>query len=277
MLDEVVVNQLLQGFMNPTLTLFFQAVTFFGHPIIWFLAAAWLFWYGKEKRSAILVSIIVTVAVISTGLKAVIARPRPEGVAVLETQESSYSMPSGHAAIGGAMLGYFEKKFFGKLLSINVLLLALIILIAVSRVYLGVHYLSDVIVGLLLGYAIAKIVVFYEEKMVHVKLGFIKTEWPFLLAMIFIAAVLLTQFLPSELYAAQALLGYYFGFVMHKQNHVVYKAKNRALIIVAGTAILLIIGFMAYETGGIIGSGLFFLAGLFVTHLWPLAYSKIKL
>ncbi|MFA5357905.1 MAG: phosphatase PAP2 family protein [archaeon] len=277
MFDEIVVNQFLQSFMNPTLTLFFQAVTFFGHPIIWFLAAAWLFWYGKEKRSAILVSIIIAVAVVSSGLKTLIARPRPGGVAVLETQESSYSMPSSHAAIGGAMFGYFEKKFPGKLEIANVLLLTLILLIGISRIYLGVHYLSDVIVGLVLGYLIAKAVVYYEEKMVRFKLGFIKTEWPFLLAMIFIAAILLAQFLPSELYAAQALLGYYFGFIIHKQNHAIYKAKNRALIIVAGTAILGVIGFLAYGAGGFVGSALFFIAGLFVTYLWPFAYSRLKL
>jgi undecaprenyl-diphosphatase len=278
MFDEIIANQILQGFMSPALTLFFQMVTFFGHPIIWFVAAAWLFWLGKEKRSAILVSLIVAVAVISTGLKTLIARPRPAGIEILETQDTTYSMPSSHAAIGGAMYAFFEKKLVGKLKPLQALLLAAIILIAISRIYLGVHFLSDVIVGLIIGYIIAKVILIYEERMVKINLvRLVKTEWLFLLSIIFIASILLIQLLPSALYEAQALLGYYFGFILHKQGHKIYDAKNRLLILAIGTAILSALGFLAYETGGLVGAVLFFSAGLFVTFIWPLAYSKLKL
>lgn len=81
-------------------------------------------------------------------------RPRP-GQALIA--ESDYSFPSGHATIAMVFYGFLVYAFFRSSKSIGVkcagLLvgLALILLIGFSRLYLGVHYLSDVWAGYLLG------------------------------------------------------------------------------------------------------------------------------
>lgn len=90
-------------------------------------------------------------------LKNIIARDRPfieHNLDILIKAPSGYSMPSGHAASSFVLAGmfiFFKQK--GRWL---VLLLA--ILIAYSRVYLNVHYWSDILVGALLGLSIAYLI-----------------------------------------------------------------------------------------------------------------------
>jgi undecaprenyl-diphosphatase len=92
-------------------------------------------------------------AVLTQVLKLAIQRPRPPGASVFLT-DFSWSFPSGHAMgslIGYGMLAYLlvalwvEKR--GWRISIVVTAAALIAAIGLSRLYLGVHYFSDVIGG----------------------------------------------------------------------------------------------------------------------------------
>jgi undecaprenyl-diphosphatase len=90
--------------------------------------------------------------------KEIFGRTRP----IVETSitlEPGYSLPSGHATIGMCFYGAFIYLIFrrirpswGKHLSITGLM-TLILLIGLSRVYLGVHYPSDVLAGWFLGFS----------------------------------------------------------------------------------------------------------------------------
>lgn len=89
-------------------------------------------------------------------LKNFIKRTRPcnvlEDVRLLVGCSRSYSMPSNHAANSMAVatsLLFLNRKYIGKFLSFYPIFLA--ILISYSRVYVGVHYPSDVLVGMILG------------------------------------------------------------------------------------------------------------------------------
>jgi undecaprenyl-diphosphatase len=85
--------------------------------------------------------------------KELFARPRPAGLNLIELPDS-FAFPSGHAMVGLAfygMLAYLLRSiFFGHAWAtmIQPVFLLLIFLICASRVYLGVHYLSDVLAGL---------------------------------------------------------------------------------------------------------------------------------
>jgi membrane-associated phospholipid phosphatase len=92
---------------------------------------------------------------ISTGLKEVFERPRPSlvdpAIHPLVRVPDSYAMPSGHAAtaFGAATaVGLVHPRLRPPLLTLAAL-------IAISRVWLGVHYLSDVLVGAALGSAVS--------------------------------------------------------------------------------------------------------------------------
>ena len=90
-------------------------------------------------------------------LKILVARVRPD-VALI--YEDGFSFPSGHANAVFSVLPVIWKKF-GK---IKYVWLIFAILIAFSRLYLGVHYLSDVIFGGLIGLSVGILVLFVLKK-----------------------------------------------------------------------------------------------------------------
>jgi membrane-associated phospholipid phosphatase len=82
--------------------------------------------------------------------KILVHRFRPENGAIVETD---FSFPSGHATIVVALYGFLSYILFKKTAKKSVFVGALIIILLVgfSRLYLGVHYVSDVIAGYLVG------------------------------------------------------------------------------------------------------------------------------
>lgn len=105
----------------------------------------------KKKRYAIFVlSNVLLIITLNILLKHIFARTRPE---VMLIPEFGYSFPSGHAMVSMAFYGLFIYLFFhSKINNIikylgSFLILSLIILVGLSRVYLNVHYVSDVIAG----------------------------------------------------------------------------------------------------------------------------------
>ena len=93
-------------------------------------------------------------ALLNITLKQILQRPRPIEYRVID--ESGYSLPSGHSMVSMAFYGYLiyfiykhiENKYIKW--SLIILLSILIMSIGISRIYLGVHYTSDVIAGFLI-------------------------------------------------------------------------------------------------------------------------------
>jgi len=121
------------------------------------LALLTLFLLYKEKNKVIpfVSSIIVTYLVIAI-LKILIARVRPDVITLIET--TTYSMPSRHAALAFMPLAFIQNKKF------RIIYIILAILISFSRLYNGLHFLSDLIIGSLIGYFIGLFFYKLEEK-----------------------------------------------------------------------------------------------------------------
>ncbi len=149
---------------------FFKGVAFLSREIIIFLFLTVLF-LPKRKRKWIL-PLWVTLglsAIISFLLKILIQKPRPfqQGiVSILPTLEKvshsswNFSFPSSHAMFVFCVLPILSKKS-PKLKYIWIFFAALV---AFSRVYFGLHFLSDVLAGGLIGYLIGMIIVKLEEE-----------------------------------------------------------------------------------------------------------------
>ncbi len=121
--------------------------------IIWIVIAIILLFMKKYRKVGILmlITLIFTHALGSGIIKNIVKRPRPfiliDNIELLIKKPSGFSFPSGHASIAFAsatILSYYIKKT-----RIPIFILAFII--AFSRLYLFVHYPSDVLVGAILG------------------------------------------------------------------------------------------------------------------------------
>ncbi len=121
--------------------------------IILALIISFILWHLRERWQIAVMWIAIAGSEITTFIiKWSINRPRPSGALIVE---SSASFPSGHATIAIAFYGFLTylllreiKKYRALTLAISVII---ILAIGLSRLYLCVHYLSDVLVGYLIG------------------------------------------------------------------------------------------------------------------------------
>lgn len=130
-------------------------VTNFGGAVCLIMISIILLVLIKNKKIG--TSIIInlgTVTILNVLLKGILQRPRPIEYRIIN--ESGYSFPSGHSMVSMAFYGYliyliykYIKNKYLKYTLITILS-ALIIIIGTSRIYLGVHYTSDVIAGFLI-------------------------------------------------------------------------------------------------------------------------------
>ena len=130
-------------------------ITNFGGAIFLVIATITLFIVIKNKKIGIsILSNLAIVTVLNQLIKRILQRPRPTEYRIIE--ETGYSFPSGHSMVSMAFYGYliyliykYVKNKYVKWISI-ILLSLLICLIGISRIYLGVHYTSDVLGGFLI-------------------------------------------------------------------------------------------------------------------------------
>lgn len=125
------------------------------------IVVALLFLWFKEKALAIgLLSTMTVSTAITYGLKEVVARSRPD-LMYQAYAETGYSFPSGHSSAAAAFFGFFAYIVWKTLpkgsarVLILFALLFYILLMGFGRLYLGVHYLSDVLAGYIVGLAAA--------------------------------------------------------------------------------------------------------------------------
>lgn len=105
----------------------------------------------KDKRKIMLFgAIVISTFILTSLIKIIVMRERPENALVLETD---YSFPSSHAAVMFSTIALMNKEFP----KLKWIFLGIALLITFSRVYLGVHYTSDLIFGALLGYGVSMI------------------------------------------------------------------------------------------------------------------------
>lgn len=150
-LDGEILLQIQQHLRTDMLTPFMKIVTFLGNGgWFWILCAVVLLAVPKTRKTgyAAVLSLIFGVIVTNLLLKNIVARPRPfaeiGALIPLIAKPTDFSFPSGHTtasfAVALVMLRMLPKK-------IGIPAVVLAALVAFSRLYLGVHYPTDVLAG----------------------------------------------------------------------------------------------------------------------------------
>ena len=157
-IDSSVYNFII-GIKSTSMTSIMKFITFFGGVkfviIVLFLL---LLLSIKYKKTPILINIVVIIEVIINNLvKVIVRRDRPKLINLVT--EKSFSFPSGHTMVSVTLYGFIIylilKSNINKKLKylFTSLLFVLILLIMISRIYLGAHFFSDVFGGMCLALA----------------------------------------------------------------------------------------------------------------------------
>ena len=145
----------LQSIHTSFLDTFMTSITKLGDAgIVWIILTIILLLIPKTRKAGVYmaVALIAGLVICNVILKPIVARPRPysinKTVQLLVTPLKDYSFPSGHTAASFASVSalYFAER---KKMAAGALILS--ILIAFSRLYLYVHYPTDVLGGLIIG------------------------------------------------------------------------------------------------------------------------------
>lgn len=151
---------------------FFPLITRFAdHGMGWIITAVILLCFKKTRKMGFSMglALIIGYLVGNMFLKNVVARVRPydfaEGIELLIDKLTDFSFPSGHTlcSFEGAFAVFIRNKKRG------IAAIVFAVLIAISRLYLYVHYPSDVLAGAILGIFIAYLASFIVDKIYNKK------------------------------------------------------------------------------------------------------------
>jgi undecaprenyl-diphosphatase len=159
--------QLAQQIQNPTLTSFSKFIAIAAEPLVLLfltLAISIFLYLNKQKSQAILLastSIITALAI--KLLKNIFQFERPISTLI---QETGYSLPSGHTTFAVVFFGLMTYIFVKPKYKIPATIISIILvsIIAFTRIYLQVHWITDIIAGLILGGTILTISILIYKK-----------------------------------------------------------------------------------------------------------------
>jgi undecaprenyl-diphosphatase len=150
--------------MNPSLTLAMRFITESGSTIavIILCLSLFLFTITRKEWAIPVASTVIVTSLSNVLLKSLFSRERPNILQLI--YEPDYSFPSGHAMINMAFYTMIfliaNKAVKNKKIRIGISILCVVLplIIGISRIYLGVHYASDVIAGWMLGFIISMVI-----------------------------------------------------------------------------------------------------------------------
>ena len=151
--DTTVYNFLI-NMRNDSLDNYFKLLTRLGNTLTVVLIMSGFLVIMKKHDRINLFLILVSSTILNRVIKAIIKRPRPEHLRIIT--EKGFSYPSGHATAAIALYGFLLYLVYGRVQNkylkvfLMIVLIYIILTIGLSRIYLGVHYPSDILGGYLL-------------------------------------------------------------------------------------------------------------------------------
>lgn len=211
----MVIIDFLQRFSNPVLDIVMRIITEAGDVTFAIVIGVIFFWLIDKKFAYKMMITFLFSAGINSSLKEIFKRPRPfdikPEVDITNQQTIGYSFPSGHSQ-NIAVMGTMVSNRFKDRLWLKITALVLVILVPLTRLYLGQHFIEDVLVGLVLGVLVAILAIYvlnkfdgYED---YVGLGLIP---------LFIVLMIVLKDNNQVFIASGALIGLSVGYFLEKR------------------------------------------------------------
>ena len=275
---ELNIIRAIQSIANPFLDGLFQFITMFGEEAILIPLIAVIYWAFNKKMGEYIAYASLTSVLVNGAIKDIFKAKRPigePGIRSLRVETATgYSFPSGHtqgtASFWSAIAIYLKNNY---MYGISALI---IILVAISRLYLGVHYPKDVLFGAIFGILTSSIAYKLFNK-VNNKIS------------LYFGTFIV--FMPVLLYAHSAdfikgmgtFLGFALGIYVEKKYvnfSVEGKSINKILRVVIGLTILILlkVGLKAVFPNKLVFHFLrYFIIVFFGIGLYPAIFKKLKL
>jgi membrane-associated phospholipid phosphatase len=160
---EIIVNFWIQS-MGTWLKIPMQVFSFLGTQNAYILVMSWLYWCVNSQLGIRIGIILLSSNGLNTAFKWIFHSPRPywinPNIKALAI-ESSFGIPSGHAMVSTSVWG--RIAMWVKKPWVILVIVIMLFFIGFSRLYLGVHFLSDVVAGWLLGISLLIFLSFAEK------------------------------------------------------------------------------------------------------------------
>lgn len=219
---------LLESIRNPVCDAIVGILTYLGDEIAFLATALVVFWCFSKHRGYYLMSVGFCGVIVNQTLKLIFRIPRPwvldpefNAVESAKPAATGYSFPSGHTQNAACTFGGLARG--AKKTWARIVLVAIVVLVAFSRMYLGVHTPKDVIVSLIIGAVLVfALYPLFEYAKKNEKVYYIIFGSFFLITLAYLA---FTQIYPN--------------FVELEAEHVGSAVKNAATILGAVAGILI--------------------------------------
>ncbi|MGH4123358.1 MAG: phosphatase PAP2 family protein [Clostridium sp.] len=236
---QIEIIKFIQSIKSPFLDIFFQIVTMTGEQYFYIIAAAIIFWCVNKKFGYKLGFALLTSTIVNTALKDIVNSVRPIGVTGISSLRvetaTGQSFPSGHtqgaATFWISWIDQVKRKWM------YIVGILAIILVGISRLYLGVHWPIDVVGGIVVGIIwtlISNYIFEYAES----------TEKKWILMIIVVPMLIGMIFFREKTYytIAGIVLGFYIGYIL-ESKYVQYDVRNtilkQVIKLVSGLTILI--------------------------------------
>ncbi len=278
---QAAIINIIQSFNNPVLDAFFVAITNLGSSIFYYIMIPVFYWSVNKKAGITLTASLLCSMYINVAIKEVVALARPIGYPGIRSlfviSAEGFSFPSGHAQGTSTFWGVIIKWYRSR--RIYRLGIAIILLVSLSRLYLGVHWPVDVLAGIILGLAISSVFVFISRACRPISL--IANA----LLSIIIPIILVCLFPHRDNFVYMGMLsGSWLGYIF-EEHFIGFEPENRGRLKAVIKYLIGIIGFLLIYIG--LKSILppynayhmlrYFIIGLWLTFVAPVLFRWLDL
>jgi undecaprenyl-diphosphatase len=217
------ISKLIQSFRSDFLDTFFLFITQFGDETVFLIVGAVLYWTFDKKFAYRFIMFFLYGAVLNGSLKFLTDTPRPyvehpDTIQLIGEGSLGTSLPSGHAQNSTTMALILAEKHRQVGKWFTTFLTVMVILVMLSRLYLGEHYLSDVIFGSAIAYSFYQLILYVQTK------PFASTYVQYLPLILLLPVAMLTND-KNVFLASASIFGFSIGYPLERR-YIGFKEKT---------------------------------------------------